>query len=45
MMCAVCGIGVRYLSIAGAYVHAERRTIANGLHNGTPDHNAVVAVL
>jgi hypothetical protein len=44
-VCEVCGIGTRFLSLAGdggAYIHAEPRTLANNLHNGTPDHNAVV---
>jgi hypothetical protein len=40
--CEVCGIDARYLSIAQAWVHTEGRTLANNLHNGTPDHNAVV---
>ena len=41
-VCRVCGIGVRYLSIPEAWVHAEGRTLANNLHNNTPDHDAAV---
>lgn len=42
MICARCGIAVTYLPIAGVYVHAEPRTLANNLHNNTADHDAVV---
>jgi hypothetical protein len=40
--CVVCGIEAVYLSIPQAWIHAEPRTLANRLHNGAPDHNAVV---
>jgi hypothetical protein len=39
--CTTCGIPVR-MTAAGP-VHAVPRTLANNLHNGTPDHNATLA--
>lgn len=43
VVCSVCGIAVIQLKMSGLYIHAEPRTLANRLHNGTADHNAVVA--
>lgn len=45
-----CGIPARLLPLArnvdtgerGVFIHAEPRSLLNNLHNGTPDHNAVV---
>jgi len=42
MTCKVCGIGVRWLPLANAWIHVEPRTLENNLHNNTPDHNAEV---
>lgn len=39
--CTICGIGTRKI-MGGFVIHAEPRTLANNLHNGTPDHNAKV---
>lgn len=39
--CSTCGIAARWTR--RGWVHVEGRTLANGLHNGTPDHNARVS--
>lgn len=38
--CSTCGIPARWTT--HGFVHTEPRTLANGLHNGTLDHNATV---
>lgn len=40
--CQRCGIAVRRLPFLDRWTHAEPRTLENNLHNGTPDHDAVV---
>lgn len=40
-LCCICGIATRTL-IGGQVIHAEPRSLDNNLHNGTPDHNAVL---
>lgn len=38
--CVICGIET--IPTMSSVIHAEPRTLENNLHNGTPDHNAVV---